>query len=355
MIFRAHPTTFCILIACFGLSDASQASKPDPLFADHSTLEVRITAPLKQIMKEKPTNEDGDNDNDPEGTLTLIAEDGSAVDFPIKILTRGNNRRDVCPFTPLRLDFDKDAVGNTLFAGQNKLKLVTHCKNKSKGYQQSVIREYLAYRALNAMTDISFRVRLMHITYVYSDNKNKEEETYGFLIESKKDLGKRIGREEHETQAMSIVMLDKEYTNLTSVFEYLLGNLDFSPVMGASDKPCCHNYSLFSADKQTYWSIPYDFDLTGWVESSHTVIDPDHGVRNDRHRKYLGWCRNQDVLPVTFQKFRDKRADIEALVAAQPELDRKQRQRVQKFVESFYKELEDEDKLIKKFAGTCRG
>jgi hypothetical protein len=78
-------------------------------------------------------------------------------------------------------------------------------------------------------------------------------------------------------------------------------------------------------------------------------------VRNDRHRKYLGWCRNQDVLPVTFQKFRHKRADIEALVAAQPELDRKQRERVQKFVESFYKELEDEDKLIKKFAGTCRG
>lgn len=355
MIFRVTTAKTCLLLATCGLSSATMATEPDPLFADHDILDVRIVAPFKQIIKERPTNDDDDNDNDPEGTFSLIAEDGSTTDFPIKVLTRGNNRRDVCKFAPLRLDFDKDNVDGTLFEGQNKLKLVTHCKNGSRVYQQAVIREYLAYRVLNVMTDISFKVRLMRITYVYSDNKNKEEETYGFLIESKKRLGDRIGKPEQEMNAMSVVLLDQEYTNLTSVFEYLIGNLDFSPVIGASGKACCHNYSLFSADMQKYWSIPYDFDLTGWVESPHIQLNPEHRQSSIRQRIYRGRCYNQEYVPQTLQLFREKRAEIEGVVAEQPELEDRLRKKIANYVEDFYELLEDEEKLVEEFADDCLG
>lgn len=357
MIIRACVSSLLICIACAGLPRAATAADADPLFADDSILDVRIVAPFKLIMQERPNDDDDDNDNDPRGTFSYVAADGSNVELPIKILTRGNNRRqvDVCPFAPIRLDFQKDKLDNTLFDKQNKLKLVTHCDNGSNVYQQAVIREYLAYRVLNALTDISFRVRLLRMTYVYSDKDNDEEVTYAFLIESKDRMAKRIGLEEQDINAMSITLLDQEYTNLTSIFEYLIGNLDFSPVIGASNETCCHNYALFSADKKTYWSIPFDFDLTGFVEAPHHYPNPKYNQRSARQRVYRGRCYNQEYVPATLQTFRDKRAAVEAVIAEQSELKKSGRKRVDDYIKSFYKLLEKEDKLIKKFADDCVG
>ena len=355
MIAKCRRAILGFLIAFLSVPASAAGTDADPLFSDNSILDVRLTAPLRQIMREKPTNEDDDNDNDPEGTFTLIVDDGTELDFPVKIVTRGNNRRDVCKFTPLRIDFDKDELEGTVFDGQNKLKLVTHCRNRDRTYKQAVIREYLAYRVLNILTDISFRVRLMRMTYVYSDDKNKEEQTFAFFIESKKRLGERIGRPEQKDKFTSIVVLDPQYTNLTSVFEYFIGNLDFSPVMGAADKTCCHNYSLFSSDRETFWSIPYDFDLTGFVEAKHAVLDPKGPRRNLRQRVYHGWCRNQEYVPQSLQAFKDKRGEIEALVASQPELKDNVRERMLDYIKDFYDELEDEGELISEFAEGCRG
>jgi hypothetical protein len=355
MIAKCHRVILGLLIAFAGVPASAAGTEADPLFSDDSILDVRIVAPFKQIMREKPTDDDDDNDNDPEGTLSLIIDEDTVLDFPVRIVTRGNNRRDVCKFVPLRVDFDKDELEGTMFDGQNKLKMVTHCWSRDRAYRQSVIREYLAYRVLNILTDISFRVRLMRMTYVYSDDKNKEEQNYAFFIESKKRLGERIGKPEQKDEFTSIVLLDPAYTNLTSVFEYFIGNLDFSPVMGAAGETCCHNYSLFSSDRETFWSIPYDFDLTGFVEAKHAQFDPKGPRKTLRHRVYYGWCRNEEFVPQSLQAFRDKRGEIEALIASHPELSDGRRKRLQKYIENFYEELEDEDKLLRKFADDCRG
>lgn len=349
----AFASTFLVCFAALFCTEARAAGDPDPLFASHEILTVRITAPFKQIMKDRPI----DNTNEVDGTFVLIDADGAEIDFPVKILTRGNNRRnpDVCPFAPLRVDFAKKKNKDTLFAKQNKLKLVTHCDNRSEVYRQAVIREYLAYRVFNAVTDLSFRVRLLRITYVYSDDDNKEEETYGFFIEHKNRLGKRVGMEDSKLNAMSIAVLDQEHTNLASVFEYFIGNGDFSPVIGASGETCCHNYTIFTADNKKYWPIPYDFDLTGFVESKHFRPSPDDRRRNLRQRIYKGHCYNNDFIPGSLQVFREHKSEIEAVIAAQEELDKSRRKRVDSFIASFYKELDKEEKLIKKFKRDCIG
>ena len=344
-ILTCFATAFC--------SPAFAAGDPDPLFASHEVLTVRITAPFKQIMKDRPI----DKDHEVEGTFILIDADGAELEFPVKLLTRGNNRRrpDVCPFAPLRLDFKKSDNKDTLFAKQDKLKLVTHCDSDSETYRQGVIREYLAYRIFNSVSDLSFRVRLLRMTYVYEDDDNKEEETYAFVIEHKDRLGKRIGMEDSKLTAMSIAVLDQEHTNLASVFEYFIGNGDFSAVIGASGQTCCHNYTIFSPDNQKYWAIPYDFDLTGFVESRHFRQAPDDRRKNLRQRIYKGHCYNNEYIPASLQKFREARPQIEALIAAQTELDKSRRKRVDSYIASFYKELDKEEKLIKKLEKACIG
>ncbi|NIP93601.1 MAG: hypothetical protein GWN18_19895, partial [Thermoplasmata archaeon] len=70
-----------------------------------------------------------------------------------------------CEFPPLRLNFKKGQLDETLFDGQDKVKLVTHCRNGDR-YEQNVVKEYLVYRLYNVLTPLGFQVRMAHITYV---------------------------------------------------------------------------------------------------------------------------------------------------------------------------------------------
>ena len=348
----------CLLASALALitaafpEQAQTAADPDPLFASHDVLTVLIKAPFGKILEERPD----EKDDEVAGTFTLMSGDGAMQEFSLKILTRGNSRRDpdVCPFPPLQLNFRKGELDGTLFAGQDKLKLVTHCVARRKPYQQTVVREYLAYRILNIMSEASFRVRLLEIIYEHS-SADEEEQTLAFLIESKNRLAKRTGMKTQDVSELQIADLDREHTNLVSVFQYLIGNVDFSPIQGKPGEDCCHNSSVFSPDGQTYWSVPYDFDMTGLVEPQHVRLNPRYKQANIRQRIYRGRCYNNDLLPATLQKFRDRRGEIEALVADQPLLNNRHRKRVASYIKSFYELLEKEDKLIGQFEQACIG
>ena len=171
-------------------SAAAQDSKlPDPLFQSNDVLEVRLTAPIRALIVDRPFEEEL------LGSLRFEDADGQLVDIDLKVRTRGKFRRDRknCLFPPLRLNLKKSQVKGTLFNKQHKLKLVTHCELSGK-YEQALLKEYVAYRVLNVMTDISFRVRLLKITYVDSEGERDDDTRYAFLIEHKKRLAKRIDK-----------------------------------------------------------------------------------------------------------------------------------------------------------------
>src|SRR5690606_18437617 len=133
-----------------------------PLFQADEALPVRIEAPFAAIF-----NSRGDDAGYFPSTLYYTDADGAEVATALRIKTRGNfrNRESVCRFAPLMLNFPRRALDHTLCAGENRLKLVTHCQPRAR-YRQFVLLEYLAYRILNQLTAVSMKVRLLDITYV---------------------------------------------------------------------------------------------------------------------------------------------------------------------------------------------
>ncbi|MEJ2257310.1 MAG: hypothetical protein P8X98_09930 [Woeseiaceae bacterium] len=153
-------------------ADTKDSDTAVPLFEDNGVLDVTITAPFDNIMHTRSLEEEMP------GTLVYVDPvTGEEVSLDIEVRARGKFRRqkEICSFAPLRLDFRKS--NTTLFANSDKLKLVTHCRNGSKKYAQSVYKEYLAYRILNLLTDFSFRVRLLNVRYV--DASDGSEVIYG--------------------------------------------------------------------------------------------------------------------------------------------------------------------------------
>ena len=339
------------IVALFPASFAAYAKDIkdfDPLFASQETLEVEVEGPFAMVSRERSDEEEVD------GKFRFTAEDGSTVEFDVHIRARGNWRRnpDICKFPPIRLNFKKSQTDDTLFDKQDKLKLVTHCQNNSERYDQAVISEYLAYRAFNVLTNYSYRVRLLKMKYVFTD-RGTELETYGILIEHDDRLGKRINGEPVTVERVAVSTIRPADLNLASVFQYFVGNTDFSPKATAPDEECCHNQALFTSEDGPYYTIPYDFDQTGIVDAKHAAPNPRFGIRTVKVRVYRGRCENNDQHEVTFQKFRDHRGDFEALINNQFELTSGTQDNLLKYVESFYNTINNPKRAEYRIVTKC--
>jgi len=332
----------------FAASHAQTSGPPDPLFQSEEVLEVRIVAPFNTILSNRAEEKDTD------GKLLHTDEAGDVSEFDVGIRARGLFRRkkENCPFPPLRLNFKGAQTKNTLFQKQNKVKLVTHCKDKSTRHEQSLLSEYVAYRILNELTDVSFRVRLMRITYVDTDKRGKERVAYGFIIEHKDRLAKRLGITAVDIEKTSVNSLQPDYLNLISMFHYLIGNTDFSPIAGAK-AACCHNHVLFGKDGERLFSVPYDFDQAGLINAPYGTTNPRFGLRSARQRLYRGRCANNRYLDETISLFQSKQNRIIEHATAQEGVEDRYGKVMKSFLDKFFATISSPKQVQKKLVKKC--
>lgn len=350
---QATRTVFLCLIAALGNSlvaaDEGSPAKPNPLFANHEILEVTIKAPFAALMYLRPT------EDEMRGQLTYRDAESGEVVLDVGIRTRGRYRQQmrICPFAPLRLNFKKEQTKKTLFTKTDKVKLVTHCRDGSERYSQGVLREYLTYRFFNAVTEQSFGARLLRVTYVDSDTRSPDRVNYAFLIEHSERLAKRLDLQLSTLGETTVESLDSPHTNLGSVFQYLIGNTDFSPVLGAAGEVCCHNYILLGPDDGALLAVPYDFDMSGMVNAKHAAPNPKFGLRNVRQRLYRGRCHNNKHLDNSLQVFRDRRQDIYRLVSESEPMKNGTRKYLRKYIDDFYDTIDNPKSVNKRMRSKC--
>ncbi|HEX6259255.1 MAG TPA: hypothetical protein VFZ51_01290, partial [Woeseiaceae bacterium] len=327
----------------------AQETAVTPLFSNQETLPVRIEAPLSTLIKERSDTEYLD------GAVTYTDAPGLEHRFDLKLRARGEYRRQrkTCDLPPIRLNFNKKQVMGTEFAGQDKLKLVTHCQNGRRLYEQYVLKEFLAYRIFNTMTGNSFRARLLSVDYVNTERDGETDTRYAFLIEDEDLLAERIGAEVLKVPRISYSQLDAQHAALVSVFEYLIGNTDYSLVVGARDEDCCHNAKLFAGESEGYLAIPYDFDFSGLVAASYAKPNPKLPITRVTRRLYRGVCVHNAQLDSALAQFRDKEPEIRQLVASLEGLEEKIRSRAIEFIDGFYKDVSNQDSVDRHLVRKC--
>lgn len=343
-----------LAVGWLGITGSAAAADEAPLFASDEPLKLVIDAPLTTIMRTASRNMDVH-----EATLTQTLADGSTQTHAIKINARGLSRRnpDVCRFPPLRVDFKKKAVGGTVFEGQNRLKLVTHCQTSTR-FQQYYLQEYAIYRAYMALTPISFRVRMAEITYIDNEGRRKPITRYGFFIEDVDDLAERNSLEEKSIPKVRSSRLDPGLTARYVLFQFMIGNLDWSSIRGPDPEECCHNTKLLGVPGETggvIWPVPYDFDISGIISAPYAMPPEGLPVKSVKKRLYRGYCRHNVGIPEAIALFREKKPDILAAFENTAQLNDRTRRKSIKYVESFYEILDDPKKIERQIIKKCRG
>jgi len=326
-------------------------AKERPLFQSHEPLKAVLTAPITQTYAQKhqevrlyfP------------GHWTYVDLDGETKSLQVSIRTRGNFRREYCYLPPLRLNFSKKEVKETLFAGQDKLKLVAPCQSGDT-YQQLVILEYLAYRTYEILSENSFKTRLMRLSYVDSDEKRDPRTAYVFVIEDDSDLAKRLDLKRYKDRQVDYPDLDQSAMAVVQLFQFLLGNSDYSLLdVGIGDE-CCHNTQILTDKDATTGLIPvpFDFDASGLVNAPYAVPPEMVPVRDVRWRYYRGLCQPREYVDEAIALFQSKREDIFALFENSAELDAKHKRQSLRYLDDFYEVLDKPESAEKKIFGRCR-
>ena len=337
---------FLIAVACLFFTSLLSQSKNGfidkvKFFENDSILDVTFTTDMGKLLntKLKP-------DYMPATFSCRIFD--SSISEQIRVIARGNVRRQICYMPPLKLDFH-NTTSPTLYT-LSSLKLVCAC-NTSDDYDQLLLKEYLVYKIYNLLTDKSFHARLLNINYEDAKGKKKNISQHAFLLEDIKDVAKR-----NQCKDLKNVKLHSEYTDrkqmtMVAIFEYMIGNTDW----GVSAN---HNTVLMRlAEDSTSrpFVVPYDFDYSGLVNADYAVPSERLDIENVRQRLYRGYPRTLDEVNDALSIFKQQKENIYLLINKFELLTPKNRQEIIDYLDDFYKTISNENQVKYTFIDQALG
>jgi len=334
---RALRPLAALAFAALLLAPAAAAARaPAPLFAGDAPIRLTISGPLAAIGRGAERSTDAHE--------AVLRVDGAAAEtHAIRLSARGisRRRRDVCTFPPLRVEFTRAPPATSQFSGQRRLKLVTHCRPVAS-FQQYMLLEYAAYRLLNVLSPRSLRVRLAAIDYVETGAARPFASRLGFFIEDVDAAARRNGLVEIDTRGVRIAQLAPRDAGRFAVFQYMIGNLDWSMIGAPAGSLCCHNAKLLGAAAGAANGLvpmPYDFDHSGLVDAPYAAPPDEIAIATVRTRRYRGYCVHNEEAGAAAAEARAAAAALQAALAAIPQLDARNRNRASAYLAGFLEEV----------------
>jgi hypothetical protein len=292
-------------------------------------LEITLTFDVPTYLRKKP------KDTYLKTEMTLYNNSHDSVTREVRLRTRGKFRNNYCTYAPIELNLRKAEFGYSDIDSIKDLKLVTQCSNGSV-QENYIFREYLAYRMFNVLTNSSFRVRLLKITYIDSSKGRRTDTRYGFFLEPADILAGRIGCTKVKTSLISQKNVNPSIMDRLAIFNYMIGNYDWSV-------PGKHNIEVFQADSfspgQMLVAVPYDFDWSGLVNPSYAVPPESMGIRTVRERVYLGICRDNETFRKELKIFNSYRSRFYSEVYDFKYLRRGEKNEIIAYLDEFFDDL----------------
>ncbi len=329
---------FIILFFCASILFAQETE--NSLFSSNDILESKIAFSPKVLRK-------SNNDTLYFDTPLMFKVGGEWKEMEIGIRARGNFRRSTCYYPPIKVDLKKKKAKETIFEGQNKLKLVLPCLKQSDK-NDNILKELMVYKLFELVTPYHFKTRRLTVEFTDQNKKKTTVETInGFFIEDDKKVAKRAKGKVFERYIHPMAM-DSDASIRNALFQYMIGNTDFSTAYQ-------HNGKLLYAGKKII-PLPYDFDMSGFINPSYAVVNETLGIDNIRDRKYRGFKRAEE----DFQKVRkdfiaQKQAMYDLMKTYEADFDNpKEYDEAYTYVESFFEIIEDDNAFKKNVIDAAR-
>lgn len=315
------------LLAQTAISDTS--TKRFGLFDNEKLIEISLQFDLTTYFRSKP------QEYYLKANITFHLSKTDSINKEIRLKTRGVFRNRYCMFPPIELNFKKAKFGYTDLDKISKLKLVPQCSS-GKDKEDYVLREYLAYKLFNVLTDTSFRVRLLTVNYIDTQKKRKPVKQFGFFIEPAEMLAARTNSILIKSRNLNQKSIVPKIMDRLALFNFMIGNYDWAV-------PGLHNVLVIkSLNYDPYGmgiAIPHDFDWTGLVNASYAIPAEIIGTENVRERVFEGVCRSKEVFRKELDVFLAKKEEFYRVINEFPYINTKVKKDITGYLDGFFDQL----------------
>jgi hypothetical protein len=337
LLLKKRTIFFALVLSL--ISSYPSYSQPDSLFISDEIIRIELKSDFSAILKDmisEPVEHDAE--------LIYYQKKGKSVSMPVKLEVRGNFRRNPenCDFPPLFVSFFPEAINNTVFENQERLKLVTPCDDDI-----DVVDEYIIYKMYNVVSPVSLKARLVKIRYIDTSTGDKLFDRYSFFIEDKDRAAKRNGLKEKD-RFVTPFGVNQENLKKMAMFQYMIGNKDWF----VSSR---QNIIIMNPKDTTLlpYAVPYDFDFSAFVNAHYTKPKNIPADAIPDRRTYKGICYTEKEFREIFSFFIEIRRDLEHVIMGNRVLPHAFKIQLIDYIGSFYETIDDPEAIRKEFQSTC--
>lgn len=303
------------------------------LYSMEETPIIKIDTDTKKLVRDKRKEEYQPS------VVSIKMADGEIVDWPSKIRARGNIRKEVCYFPPLKLNFKEKQLKENNFDSLDILKMVIQCRigDNTAKYTR---KERLAYHLYEQIDSLHFKTKNVFV-HLYKDGELKEE-LVGFLIESEDHYAARMNCQIIEKGTLRSGILAREHFLKMGFFQYMIANPDYAI-------PNKHNVELLQLPSKKFVAVPYDFDYSGIVNTDYATPHESLGIKNVTDRIFLHKNVSFEEAKVTAQYYLSKEQEFYDLIANADYLLDNDRKTTTKFIEAFFRTLKADGRIRRAF------
>lgn len=315
------------------------------LFENDDLIELSLRFDVTTYLRKKPA------DDFLKAEMVLNSGKPDSLVRQVRLKTRGEFRRKYCSMAPIELNFKKVDFGYADLDSIDKLKLVTQC-SFGVNDENYLLKEYLVYKLFNAVTDTSFRVRLLRVTYIDTEKERKPMVQWGFFIEPVEMIEKRTNTIQIKTASLNQKHIFPFVMDRLALFNFMAGNYDWSI-------PGQHNVKVFKPEDQPLnqygIAIPYDFDWSGIVNASYALPVETTGIKSVRDRLFLGICREPEVFDRHLHMLEAKKSEFYRIINEFPYLKQRDKDDITGFLETFFVQLKgNHNNIISYLRNSCK-
>lgn len=275
-----------------------------------------------------------------EAQLSFIGPDGGRDTLPVKMKARGNVRKEVCYYPPVKLKFQKSDLKTLNFNNMNEVKCVFPCRNGERDADY-LLREALIYRLYEQISPVHLHTQLVRLEGI-QDGKDKLN-SYALLIEHEEEFSVRLNARVVERGIVNVGGLNREQYLRMVFFQYMIANTDWS-------LPNRHNVQMVSVEGYPrIVVVPYDFDYAGFVDAPYAIPADVLPIKNVTDRYFLGYDVTKEEALETARFFLSKKEELLGICKNYQWLGEKSRKAVMDNLLDFFEILENDKWVEREF------
>jgi hypothetical protein len=275
-----------------------------------------------------------------EAQLSFIGPDAVRDTLPVKMKARGNVRKEVCYYPPVKIKFQKADLKALNFNNMNEVKCVFPCRSGERDADY-LLREALIYRLYERISPVHLHTQLVRLEGM-QDGKDKLS-SYALLIEHEEEFSARLNARVVERGIVNVGGLNRELYLRMVFFQYMVANTDWS-------LPNRHNVQMVAAEGYPrIVVVPYDFDYAGFVDAPYAIPAEVIPIKSVTDRYFLGYEVTKEEALETARFFLSKKEELLGICENYHWLSEKSRKTARDNLLDFFEILENERMIQREF------